>query len=91
MSKLTEDDRTRMVRENVSSIYRALLRSSAPIGPEELASQYYSCLLAAAGLRLRAAGYRPWTPGGDEMGGEMVGAAKDAMEAALDRVLAARN
>ncbi len=91
MSKMTEDDRVRKVKENVSSIFHALLRSSVPITPEELAAQYYSCLLAAAGLRLRAAGYRPWTPGGDEMGGEMASAAQDAMEAAIDRVLAARN
>lgn len=91
MSEMTEDDRTRMVKENVSLIYRALLRSSTPIGPEELASQYYSCLLSAAGLRLRAAGFRPWTEGGDELGGEMVLAAEKAMEATLDRVLAARN
>lgn len=91
MNEMTEDQRTELVMDQVRTIYRALLQRGGRIGPELMAAQHYACLLTAAGIRLRAAGYRASDEGGTELVNEMARAAQDAMEDALDRALAARN
>jgi hypothetical protein len=91
MSTVTDDDTERRVMGLVKSIYRAILHGFIVTSPGELAHQHYACLLAGAGLRLKAAGYRAGTPGGDAIANELARAAQDAMEATLDRMIAERN
>lgn len=80
---MTDAERTKIVIDKVKAIYLAIMTESLP-SPETLARQNTACLLAAAGIRLRAGGWRPWDAGGDELAKAMADAAFDAMEDVLD-------
>ena len=75
------------VKRKVKSICGALATGGPRPSPEELADRAYACLLAAVTMRLIVAGHRQ----DNELAVDMVDAAYDAMEAALDRSLALRN
>ena len=86
---MIDDERSADVMRMVRSVYRALIAD--PPGPEEMARQCMACLIAAAGIRLKAGGWGPWSEGGDEMAWSMAIAAFEAMDATLEHELASRN
>lgn len=90
---MTDEERYNRVLAMVKRIYRAVNDGRAPVMPSgtELAEQHYACVLAAAGLYLKAHGWTPWSEGGDEMVNEIARAAAGEMERAFERGLIERN
>lgn len=87
---MTDEQLRHDLMARVRRIYRAILTEPLP-SPEEQARQYNACLVAAAGIRLKVGGWRPWSEGGDELARDMALAAGDAMDAVVNRAVAARN